>query len=201
MKVGFFDVGVCSWSLRPADSGELIGKLRRLGLHHLQLALGPLLELDSDARAAQIEALDRAEIKITASMINFVGEDYSKISNIRRTGGLVPDALWPVRRQRAIDAARLSQQIGVRQMSTHVGFIPPSNNDAYGTLVERLSELGEQLGEFGVDLLMETGQESATDLLHFIHDLTVPNVGVSALIARVTSSPMSLLPISSCKPK
>lgn len=82
-------------------------------------------------------------------MINFAGEDYSKISNIRRTGGLVPDALWPVRRQRAIDAARLSRRR--REANEHTRrFHPPSNNDAYGTLVERLSELGEQLGEYGV---------------------------------------------------
>lgn len=179
MKVGHFDVGVCSWSLRPANADQLVKSLRKLGLHHVQLALGPLVELDSDAQRAELETLEHAEVKITAGMIHFPGEDYSTISNIRRTGGLLPDSHWPARKQRAIDAGKLAQKIGLTQISTHIGFIPPSNNDAYGTLVERLSDLGQQLEEFGIELLMETGQESATDLLHFLHDLKVQNVGVN----------------------
>lgn len=179
MKVGDFDVGVCSWSLRPASADQLVKLLRKLGLEHAQLALGPLIDLDPDAQQAELEILKHAEIKVTAGMIHFPGEDYSSISHIRRTGGLVPDTAWPERRKRAVEAGRLAQKIGLSQISTHIGFIPPSNNDAYSTLIERVGDLGEQFQEFGIELLLETGQENATDLLHFLHDLKIQNIGVN----------------------
>ena len=45
MNIAGHDIGVCSWSLRPGDMGELVAKVRELGLGHVQLALEPLLLL------------------------------------------------------------------------------------------------------------------------------------------------------------
>src|SRR5688572_13264620 len=131
MNIAGHDIGVCSWSLRPADLGELVAKVRELGLGHVQLALEPLLFLDDKRKHQQFGLLRDAGIAITATMISYPGEDYSSIAAIRETGGLVPDAHWEVRRKLTEHAAKLSAQLDVKLLSTHVGFVPPSNHAAY----------------------------------------------------------------------
>src|SRR5687768_7527132 len=95
MEIRGHAIGVCSWSLHPHDMGELVARVRQLGLEHVQLALGPLLEADDATRDGELMLLRDSGIKLTAGMIGFPGEDYSTIASIRGTGGFVPDELWP----------------------------------------------------------------------------------------------------------
>ena len=99
MNISGHDIGVCSWSLAPKDTADLIQMLRQLDLAHVQLAIGPLIALEISARQAQFDQLRAAGITITAGMIGFPGEDYSTITRIRQTGGYIPDDLWPERRE------------------------------------------------------------------------------------------------------
>ena len=46
-------------------------------------------------------------------------------------------------------------------------------------MLSRITELAQAFFELGVDLLMETGQEPAVELLHFLNDLKVPNVFIN----------------------
>ena len=173
------DIGICSWSLRPADMADLIGKVQSLGLTHLQLGLGDLLSLDDDARADAVTQLRDSGLKITATMISFPGEDYASIASIRRTGGLVPDERWEERHTLLIRAAQLSKLLGVAQLTTHVGFIPAPNDANYQTLVDRISNIAKPLADAGLELLMETGQESASELLQFLNNCRSKNFGVN----------------------
>ena len=92
MQIRGHDIGVCSWSLKPRDSADLVEKVRQLGLEHVQLGLGALLAANDDvAAAAQVDALNDSELTVTSTSVAFPGEDYSTIGVIRRTGGLVPD--------------------------------------------------------------------------------------------------------------
>jgi L-ribulose-5-phosphate 3-epimerase len=173
------DIGVCSWSLRPADTADLIDKVQSLRLTHVQLALGDLLALDDDARGAAIAQLLDSGLKITATMISYPGENYSSIASIRRTGGLVPDERWEERQTLLIRAAELSKVLGVTQLTTHVGFIPAPNDANYQTLVDRICSIAKPLAEAGLELLMETGQESASELLQFLNNCRSKNFGVN----------------------
>jgi len=180
MKLGSFTIGICDWSLRPSSTHELVTLLQQIGLSHVQMNLGPLLKVpEPAARAEVLKPLTDAGIGVTAGMISFEGENYASIASIRRTGGFVPNDTWPARRQRAIDAAHLAADIGVGRVSTHVGFVPPSADATYRQVVDRIGEVATEYRKFGIDLLMESGQERATDLLQFINDLNCPNVGVN----------------------
>jgi sugar phosphate isomerase/epimerase len=64
-------------------------------------------------------------------------------------------------------------------MSTHVGFVQPKNRSAYHVIVQRVREVADLLHDYGCELLMETGQERAVDLVNFIGDLNRSNVGVN----------------------
>jgi sugar phosphate isomerase/epimerase len=171
MQIGGHDIGVCSWSLKPKDLGELVGHMKELGLGHVQLALRPLLFLDDKRKHQELGHLRNAGVTVTSGMIEFPGEDYASIEIIRRTGGYVPDDLWPTRKRLSEQAARLAHEMGVTMVSTHVGFVPHPGQPGYDEMVGRIGEVAASFKQHGVDLLMETGQERAEELLQFLADL------------------------------
>ena len=179
MRIAGHDIAVCDWSLRTASAAATAQLLNQVGLAWVQLGLGRLLGMDEAARKQEVAALREAGIGITAGMIGFGGEDYSTIAMIRQTGGYVPDGAWEQRRQLTIDAGRLAKEIGLGMISTHVGFIPPSNHEKYPAILKRVAEVAQHLGEMGLVLLMETGQEKAAELLQFLNDLPGNNVKVN----------------------
>ena len=179
MNIAGFDIGVCSWSLQPKDMADLVAKVRELGLEHMQLDLASLVMLDDKRKHQELSHLRSAGIKLTAGMVHFPGEDYSSISMIRETGGFMPDGHWPARKQIMIQGGKLGRELGITMVSTHVGFVPASNDPRYEVAVARVRELAAAYQELGLSMLMETGQERASELLQFLNDLSVRNVGIN----------------------
>jgi sugar phosphate isomerase/epimerase len=179
MQVQSHDLGVCSWSLPANSMHELVEITRDLGLSHIQLALGPLVFLDDKQKHQELGHLRSSGLTITAGMISFPGEDYSTIARIRATGGYLPDETWEIRRLITTEAAKLTRELGVSILTTHIGFIPQSNNPDYAKLLERLAVVAGALTNDGITLAMETGQESASELLQFLNDLPARNLAVN----------------------
>lgn len=179
MRIGPHTIGICSWSLRCKDYAEMAGLLRTLELSHVQLHLSPLVALSPSERAERVKLLTDAGVIFTAGMVSFPGENYSTISHIRSTGGFVPDAEWPSRREHAIAGARIASELGIKQLSTHVGFVPASSASNYRPIVDRIADVAKEFAKLGVSLTMETGQERARELLQFLNDLNQPNVGIN----------------------
>ncbi len=105
MNPSDYPLAVCSWSLQPQGMRDLAAKVARLGLDHVQLALGDLIFLDDKRKYQELGHLRAAGLKFTGGMIAFAGEDYSTIERIRQTGGYLPDAEWPL-----AGASRLRRQ-------------------------------------------------------------------------------------------
>jgi hypothetical protein len=97
MNIAGHDIGVCSWSLAPRDTQDLISRVQQLGLGHIQLAMGPLVDLDDKRKHFELGLIRNSGLIIVAGMIGFPGEDYSTIAAIRRTGGYVVDDQWDLR--------------------------------------------------------------------------------------------------------
>jgi L-ribulose-5-phosphate 3-epimerase len=179
MNIGGHDIGVCSWSLQPKGISDLVAQVKEIGLSHVQLALGPLIGLDQKQKLQELVRLRGSGISLTGGMIAFPGEDYSTIDAIRRTGGFMPDDLWPQRKQLVEDAGRLGAELGLKSITTHVGFVPPRSEAGYAVIRSRVIEVAATLAGFGIDLLMETGQEPATELNEFLHDLGAANIHIN----------------------
>jgi sugar phosphate isomerase/epimerase len=179
MKLNSHPIAVCSWSLQPKGMADLVSKVQQLGLAHMQLALGDLVTLDGPKRDAELAHLQSSGIELTGGMMSFAGEDYASIERIRQTGGFVPDSEWPLRKRLSTEGAKLAKQLGVSTITSHVGFVPPPGDARYQPIVSRIRELAGAVADHGVDLLMETGQEPAAELLHFLHDLNCPNVHIN----------------------
>ena len=179
MNIAGHDIGVCSWSLQPQGMEDLVSKVKSLGLEHIQLGLLELVMLDDKRKHLELGHLRHPNLKVTATMISFPGEDYSSIAIIRDTGGYVPDKDWNLRKQLTVQAAKLTQELGVKWLTTHIGFVPPSSHEKYEVMITRVREIAAALGEHGLELLMETGQEEDAELLQFLNDLAVRNVHIN----------------------
>ncbi len=179
MQLDGHDIGICSWSLHPRDMADLVAQVKQLGLNHVQLALGGLLQLDDKRKHQELAALRSSGIQLTGGMMGFADEDYSTIPLIRQTGGFVPDEKWALRKALMTQAASLAAELGITTVTSHVGFVPPSSEPKYNTMVQRVCEIAEPFKAHGITLLMETGQEPATELLQFLNDLRCQNVQVN----------------------
>jgi L-ribulose-5-phosphate 3-epimerase len=179
MNIAGHDIGVCSWSLRPTDTADLVAQLQKLDLRHAQLALRPLLFLDDKRKHLELGHLRKSGVVLTAGMIDFPGEDYSSIDTIRKTGGYAPDDQWSLRLKLTQQAAALGHELGLTKITTHVGFVPHRGNTGYDTMLGRVRDVAAALGEKGISLGMETGQERADELVQFLEDLKVDNVFVN----------------------
>jgi len=179
MRIRSHDLAVCSWSLDAPAMKDLVESTVRLGLSHIHLALGPLIFLDDKQKHFELGQLRSSGITITAGMIGFPGEDYSTLARIRLTGGFVPDEPWELRQRLTVESAKLARELGIKILTTHVGFIPPSDHELYPRLLKRVGDVAAALAELEIDLAMESGQEPASEMLQFINDLPVRTVGVN----------------------
>ena len=171
-------IGVCSWSYqRPLR--EVADEMAKIGVKGIDLALTPFVAPDGRHGVEEGEealAFAKAQFasgawRLFATMISFPQEDYSTLDTIRKTGGVVPDDCWPRNREIAAAAAELSGTLGAPYMLFHAGFLDESNPAAYAAYVERVSFVRDACARAGVQLILESGQETAADLARFLRDV------------------------------
>jgi len=172
-------IGVCSWSLRPATTDELVTRVVECGVRNVQLALGPIR-----SGAMQIDgvraALESARITAVSGMMSTVGEDYSSLASIARTGGLRPDVHWTANLEIAKRDARIARELGLPLVTFHAGFLPHDGADPErAKLLVRLRTVVDVFADEGVRLGFETGQETAATLLDVLAALDRPSAGVN----------------------
>jgi sugar phosphate isomerase/epimerase len=172
-------LAVCSWSLQPDSPEALVAQVRALGIPRVQLALDPLRENPAVwGRAARV--LGEAGVEVVSGMIGFVGEDYTTMESIRRTGGVTPDATWPGNQANVARSAELAAALGLRLVTFHAGFLPHEETDpAYGVFRHRSETVAGLFAGHGVQVAFETGQETAPALAAFLRDLDRTGAGVN----------------------
>jgi len=173
------EVGACSWSLRAQSPEDLARRARAVGVHTLQLALTPYVE-EPKKLAKVVDVLRRSGIAVRSGMLSTIGEDYSSLDSIRRTGGLRPDGHWRANLSRARAVAGLAKTIGVTLVSFHAGFLPETRvSDERRSMITRLRDVVDAFASEGVRVALETGQERAEILLEVLEDLERPGCGVN----------------------
>jgi L-ribulose-5-phosphate 3-epimerase len=172
-------LAVCSWSLHPTNPNDLITQLQATGIRRVQLALDPLR--GSPGVWGEAPALFRQNgITIVSGMFGCVGEDYTTLDTIRATGGIAPDATWEQNWTNIQATAALAQQLGLKLVMFHAGFLPHDEKDPNFTkMLRRLAEIADVFKAANIALGLETGQETAADLMQLLRQLQRPNVGVN----------------------
>ncbi len=172
-------LAVCSWSLQPANPQDLVNKLKATGIRRVQLALDPLRESPKVwGKAAAL--LRKNKITIVSGMFGCVGEDYSTLDSIRRTGGIAPDKTWEQNWQNIRATAALAKELELKLVTFHAGFLPHDPKDPdFAKMLRRLAETAEAFRAAKLVLGLETGQETAPVLVKLLSKLNRPNVGVN----------------------
>src|SRR5437867_4463740 len=113
MSIAGHDIGVCSWSLHPRDTQDLVASVQKLGLRHVQLALVGIAMADDKVKHRELGVLRNSDLTLTAGSVSFPGEDYSTLETIKRTGGFAPDDDFILRRQVTRTAALLASELRI----------------------------------------------------------------------------------------
>lgn len=177
-------VGVCSWSWRESVA-DVAKQMEKSGVKGVHLALGPFIAPDERHGAAESAAawnLVKAKVRsgewvVMSTMVGTVGEDYTTLETIKKTGGIVPDQHWKANQEIFTKGAKMTKELGCRYMSTHAGFLDESDPVAYKKFVSRITWIRDECAKYGVELILESGQETAEDLAKFMAD--VPGVGIN----------------------
>lgn len=177
-------IGVCSWSFgMPLQ--ETANAMELVGVKNIQLALGPFISPDGRHGGAEDDAslsfvkdkIASGEWRLVSTMIATVGEDYSTLESIRKTGGIVPDEHWDQNKSIITAGARLTRELGAKLMSLHAGFLDENDAAALEKFIERVTWIRDETAKYGVQVMLETGQESADELAKFLDK--VPGVMVN----------------------
>jgi L-ribulose-5-phosphate 3-epimerase len=171
-------IGVCTWSLHMPDLGQTLATIKdKLGLGVIHLGFFDDGYKEPNKIIDQVQA---SGLKVSATCLGFAGEDYSTIQEIARTGGYMPDDVFDERFAKTVEVARITPQLGTDILTVHIGFVPEDHSDPkHAVMVDRARRIADALGEHGVKLVMETGQESPENLIAFMDAVARPNVGVN----------------------
>lgn len=168
-------ISVCTWSLKN-DFDKLNILRDKTGITHLHLVVSPAFESGGNK---YLERIKKEGWKITSMMIDFPQEDYSTMELIKITGGIVPDQYWDSNRKKVFDALDITADFGVKYLSLHFGFIDIKDKAVAKKLFDRARIIGAKANEKKIQLLMETGQEAADELVEFIKQLNHPAFAVN----------------------
>ena len=175
MKCKDWPIGICSWSLQT-DVAGVADAMDKIGIEQVHLAVRAAVEDNGDDYLA---AVQKQNWTVSCTMIDFPQEDYSTLESIKITGGIVPDEYWEQNRRLFLDATDVTVKLSVKYLSMHAGFIDESDPAYIKKFYDRIRFLADAAGHKEILLLLETGQETAEDLKHFLEELDHSAVGVN----------------------
>jgi sugar phosphate isomerase/epimerase len=123
-----------------------------------------------------------AEMRVTITAVfgGFEGESYADIPTTARTVGLAPPETRAARTAEMKEIADFAARLGVGVVALHVGFIShDASGGAYRQIVAVTQEVCDHCKKNGQNLHLETGQETADELLTFINDVRRDNLFIN----------------------
>lgn len=150
------------------------------GFHHCQLVSWHP-ELWTDESAEEIKALS-AEfgVEITAFWCGWEGPKRWNFTEGPETLGIVPVAYRAARVKNLLDGAAYARKIGVKDVVTHMGFIPENMSDPnYPGVLAAVKVIAQELKKNEQNLLFETGQETPVVLLRLFEEINTGNLFIN----------------------
>ena len=159
---------------------EQIRFARSLGFDNTQLLVWDM-SLYTDEFAAEVNRACRDfDFKITGLWCGWFKTGMFAYPEMYETIGFVPVATRHERMLDMLKGAEFARKIGVRDVITHMGFLPDDPNDAdrLGAMVT-IKHICKTIAPFGQRFLFETGEELPTSLVQFIKQIGEENIGIN----------------------
>jgi len=162
-----------------AGLGVRLDVAKELGIHTVQLHTPHKGNRGPDAAKRFLDDAAKAGVTVTVVFGGFEGESYADIPTTARTIGLVPEETRAERLAEMKEIAAFARHLGCEAVGMHIGFVPETSTASYKGLLAATRELLDEIGAHGQRLHLETGQETADHLLHFIADVGRSNLFIN----------------------
>ncbi len=163
-----------------AGLGVHLDVARELKVPTIQLHAPHAATRNATAAQAFLKKCEEAAITVTAVFGGFEGESYADIATSARTVGLVPVETRAARVQEMKEISDFTRLLHCTTVALHIGFVPHDVASAsYTDLIATTRDLLDHIAANGQQLNLETGQESADHLLHFMGDVGRNNLFIN----------------------
>jgi sugar phosphate isomerase/epimerase len=163
------------WAVR-----DPLPRIKALGVRCGQLGVAGGLNLDSAFAARWKEDLAREEFVLVTVFAAYNGENYADIPTVERTVGFIPPATRQERERRTYEISDFAAALGVNSIACHIGFVPEDEQHPnYIAVREMVRRICDHAAHHGQTFALETGQEPAPVLLHFLKDVGRENIGIN----------------------
>ncbi|MCC7265064.1 MAG: TIM barrel protein [Candidatus Latescibacteria bacterium] len=160
--------------------GAGLESVRDLGVSTVQLH-APAADHRSPERTAQLrEEFARAGIGVTVVFAGFEDDDYATVERVKQTVGLVPKDRRARRLAEVLEISDFARRLEVEAIGMHLGFVPPNSADPeFDAVVAVTRQVCDHCAGNHQRFHLETGQETAKELLHFIQAVGRDNLAVN----------------------
>lgn len=172
------EIGVMFWGGR--DPVETLREVKSLGVSCGQLGIPGDMDLGTAAREAWKPALAAERFTLVTVFAAFTGEDYADVPTVQKTVGFIPYGTRKERVARMLECSDFAAALGVGSVAVHVGFVPEDTCDtAYLAVRDIVRQVCDHAAKYNQTFALETGQEPAKSLLHFLKDVNRPNLRIN----------------------
>ena len=179
-------IGVCDHFNAMDVMSKKYKTLKSEGFDNCQL-ISWKPELWSDENAEILKHLTEENgITISAFWCGWEGPCVWDFYDGQITLGLVPPEYRTMRMKNLCDGADFAHKLGVKNVVTHMGFIPENPNDPqFAPFCVAVRQVAEHLKKNNQNLLFETGQETPVTMLRCFEKVGMDNLGVNLDTANV----------------
>ncbi len=173
-------IGTCV-SLSSMDGiADKFATLRDNGFDSCQLlAWKPAVWTDENAAILK-ELLTEYGITVSAFWCGWEGPCVWNFYDGQITLGLVPPEYRQMRIQNLCDGADFALKLGIKDVATHMGFIPENPYDPnFSSFCVAVRTVAQHLKKNGQYLLFETGQETPVTMLRCFEQVGCDNLGIN----------------------
>ena len=145
----------------------------------------PALWTDENAAILK-KMIDETGVTVSAFWCGWEGPCVWNFYEGYTTLGLVPPEYREMRIKNLCDGADFAAKLGVKDVVTHMGFIPENPNDPqFPLFCDAVRKVAEHLKRNGQNLLFETGQETPVTMLRCFETVGTDNLKVNLDTANV----------------
>ena len=189
------EVGLMFWG--DTEPLKMIRAVKSLGIRCGHLGFTGAVPL-AGLGAVYKQALADEGFAVTAVFAAYDGESYADAPTVEKTVGFIPAATRAEREARTYEVIDQTAAMGVPIFACHVGFVPEDHaHPNYAPVRDLVRRICDYAAKHGITFALETGQEPAASLLHFLEDVDRPNLKLNFdpanLILYGTSEPIAAL--------
>ena len=178
--------GICVHFNSINEMSKKFNDMLSEGFDNCQLiSWAPALWTDENAAALK-KMTDDMKITVSAFWCGWEGPCVWNFYEGQTTLGLVPPEYREMRIKNLCDGADFAAKLGVKDVVTHMGFIPENPNDRqFPLFCDAVRRVAKHLKKNGQNLLFETGQETPVTMLRCFETVGTDNLKVNLDTANV----------------